>query len=422
MKRVAAALVVLLAAVAAGCGSDDAAEPVASSSCAELLYEGEGEPDVLVVSDFPRRGIGAESTSLMIDAIEFVLREREFRAGEYRVGYQSCNDTQGDEPFDPVLCKRNARDYVATEDVVGMIGPWNSGCAIDQIPIVSRKAAGPLAMISPSNTFLGLTRTAPGESGSGDALYPDGIRSYLRVITHDVAQGIAAAHLAERQGARRVAVLQQDELDLPYSRGLTVPFVDSARSLGLEVVQFDWPVRKSYASLAASVAEARPDAVFLAGLTQGNAKRLVEDLRAALRPDVTLIGPDSFAAADIAKELGAAGEGMRVTSPGVAPEELPPAGQRFLREFLPAPTNPFYAPETAQATEVLLDAIARSDGTRASVVDELFRTKVTNGILGSFSFDRYGDVTPAPVTIYRVEAGELVSDDVIRAPLDEAQG
>jgi branched-chain amino acid transport system substrate-binding protein len=421
MKRVAAALFVLLASVGAGCGGSDTAEPVASSSCAELLYEGEGEPDVIVVSDFPRRGIGAESTQLMIDAIEFVFREREFRAGDYRVGYQSCNDTQGDEPYDEVLCKRNARDYVDTEAVVGIIAPWNSGCAFDQIPIVSRKAAGPLAMISPANTFLGLTRTAPGESRSGEALYPDGVRSYLRVVTHGLAQGMAAAHLAKRQGARRVALLHQDELDPYYVRELTVPFVAAARSFGLEVVEFDWPVRKSYASLAGSVAEARPDAVFLAGLTQGNAKRLLEDLRAALRPDVTLIGPDSFAADDIAKELGAAGEGMRVTEPGIHADKLPPAGQRFLRDF-GAASDPLWAPEAAQATEVLLDAIARSDATRASVVDELFRTKVTNGILGSFSFDRYGDITPAPVTIYRVEAGELVSDHVIRAPLDEAQG
>ena len=65
----------------------------------------------------------------MVDAIEFVLRKREFRAGELRVGYQSCNDTVGDEPFDPSLCRRNARAYVDNEDVVGIVGPWNSACA-----------------------------------------------------------------------------------------------------------------------------------------------------------------------------------------------------------------------------------------------------------------------------------------------------
>ncbi len=57
------------------------------------------------------------------------------------------------------------------------------------------------------------------------------------------------------------------------------------------------------------------------------------------------------------------------------------------------------AAEAAQATEILLDAIGRSDRTRASVIDELFATKVKNGILGSFSFDRFGDIVPAPVGI-----------------------
>ncbi len=75
--------------------------------------------------------------------------------------------------------------------------------------------------------------------------------------------------------------------------------------------------------------------------------------------------------------------------------------------------------EAAQAAEVLLDSIARSDGSRASVVDELFKTEVTNGLLGSFSFDRYGDIVPAPVGIYRFEGGEIVADGVIRAPLDD---
>ena len=79
-------------------------------------------------------------------------------------------------------------------------------------------------------------------------------------------------------------------------------------------------------------------------------------------------------------------------------------------------------PEAAQATEVLLDAIARSDGTRASVVEELFATKVENGIIGSFTFDRLGDIDPAPVGVYRYEDGKIVVDRVIRGPLDAASG
>jgi len=81
-----------------------------------------------------------------------------------------------------------------------------------------------------------------------------------------------------------------------------------------------------------------------------------------------------------------------------------------------------FTPEAAQATEVLLDAIGRSDGTRASVVDELFATKVENGILGSFTFDRLGDIDPAPVGVYRFEDGKIVVDGLVRASLGNGSG
>ena len=415
VKGLAAVVLVVLSAFAGGCmGGDGAAEAVAISSCGALLYEGEGEPDAIVVSDLPRRGVGKETIELMIDAIELVLRKREFRAGDLRVGYQACNDAVGEEPYDPPLCRQNARAYVEAEDVVGIIGPWNSGCAEVQIPIVSRREAGPLAMISPSTTFIGLTRTAEAES-----LYPDGVRSFARIITHDIGQGRAAAHHAKRLGARRVAVVQQDLRD-PYVRGLATSFLAAAQELGLDTVPFDWPLQESYAELAASVAEARPDVVYLAGLTQEKANTLVADLRAALPPTVELVAPDSFAAVDIAQQLGQVGEGMFVTVPGIPHDLLPPAGERFAREF-GGPVNiepgALGAPEAAQSAEVLLDAIGRSDGTRASVVEELFATKVENGILGSFSFDRFGDIDPAPVGIYRFERGKVVGDSVVYAPL-----
>jgi branched-chain amino acid transport system substrate-binding protein len=416
----AAVLVVVLGVFAAACaGGDDPAEPVATSSCAQLLYEGDGEPDVIAVSDLPRRGIGGKTAKLMIDAIEFVLRERDFRAGEHRVGYQACNDTVGEEPFDEGLCRRNARAYVATDDVVGIIGPWNSACALGQIPIVSAETAGPLAMVSPATTYEGLTRNVPGEP-SGQDLYPDGVRSFARVVTHSLVQGSATAHLAASVGARRALVLHQD-LANSYVRGNTVPFVKTAKGLGLEVVQVEWPLRRSYTKLAAEVAGARPDVVFLCCETQTNAKTLVEDLRAALPPDVRLIAPDSFAYDYVARDLGPAGEGMLVTLPGVPAEELPPAGKAFVEEFgQPAFVERGFlgAPEAAQAAEVLLDAIARSDGTRASVVEELFATNVENGILGSFRFDRFGDIDPAPVGVYRYEGGKIVVEGVVRAPLE----
>jgi len=87
---------------------------------------------------------------------------------------------------------------------------------------------------------------------------------------------------------------------------------------------------------------------------------------------------------------------------------LLPAGARFVERFRRTQPGAEISPEAvyaAQAAEVLLDAIARSDGTRRSVVEELFRTRVEGGLLGSFGFDANGDVTSGPITIVRVRTG-----------------
>jgi hypothetical protein len=110
---------------------------------------------------------------------------------------------------------------------------------------------------------------------------------------------------------------------------------------------------------------------------------------------------------------------MLIALGGVPSEKLPAAGRSFLRAFGKPPYDQrqgYGAPEAAQSAEVLLDAISRSDGSRASVVDELFKTEVENGILGSFEFDHNGDIDPGAVGFFRVEDGKTVVDRVVRVP------
>ena len=62
---------------------------------------------------------------------------------------------------------------------------------------------------------------------------------------------------------------------------------------------------------------------------------------------------------------------------------------------------------TAQATEILLDAIARSDGSRGSVSRALFATRVEDGLIGDVSFDADGDVRPRPYHLFRLTPERL---------------
>ena len=44
-----------------------------------------------------------------------------------------------------------------------------------------------------------------------------------------------------------------------------------------------------------------------------------------------------------------------------------------------------------------------------SVSKQLLTTRVRHGIIGSFGFDRHGDITSGAITVYRVLAGPPVA-------------
>jgi hypothetical protein len=66
--------------------------------------------------------------------------------------------------------------------------------------------------------------------------------------------------------------------------------------------------------------------------------------------------------------------------------------------------------------DVLLDAIARSDGTRDSVTKKLFATRVSNGILGSFWITPDGDTTLNAIAMYRVTGGKVTTYKTVVVP------
>ena len=118
------------------------------------------------------------------------LEERNNKAGDIKIEYESLDDATAQAgQWDAAKCAENAQGAAQDEEVIGWIGPFNSGCAAVEIPILNE--AG-LAMISPANTYIGLTKPG-GESRAGQVL-PDG-RAQLR-----------ARHRGRRQAGRRLAL------------------------------------------------------------------------------------------------------------------------------------------------------------------------------------------------------------------------
>jgi branched-chain amino acid transport system substrate-binding protein len=411
----------VLATVGSGGTSKKQAQPLPASSCSPIVYKGSGSAKHLIASDLPLQGSGRTQTIEMTKAIQFILNGAGWKAGAYTIGYQSCDDATAQAgKWDSAKCSANANAYARNRDVIGVVGTFNSGCAAIVIPILNRASGGPVGMISPANTYVGLTSSGPGTSpGEPNKYYPTGKRNYARVVPHDAYQGAADAILAQRLGVKNVYVLNDKEA---YGLGVATNFRNAARKLGIKIAGFEAfdPKASSYEAQASKIKDTGATGVFIGGLICENGGKLIKDLRAVLGTGVRLILPDGFTPISaVVAGAGAAAENAYVSVAGLPNSRLKGQGKAFLAAFAKAnkgkAADP-YSVYAAQATVALLAAIAKSNGTRASVTAQIFKVNLKNSILGNMSFDAQGDVGYRPVAIYRIKGGKTTDYAVIAPP------
>jgi branched-chain amino acid transport system substrate-binding protein len=426
-KRLIAGLVVGLAAVlvvaATGYGKTSrtsATKVLPTSSCGPVSFTAGAKPDYIIASDLPLQGAGRAQTVEMTKAIGFVLQRHGYKAGKYSVGYQSCDDSTAQAgKWVSAKCSANAQAYAADQSVIGVIGTFNSGCAQIVIPVLNRAPNGPVGMVSPANTYLGLTQGGPGTSaGEPNKYYPTGKRNYIRIVAADDYQGAADAILAKALGVKNVYVLNDKEA---YGLGVAFNFRKAAQKLGIKVSGFEAfdPKASSYEALATKIQNAGAQGVFLGGLICENGGKLIKDLRTGLGPSVKIMAPDGFTPISaVVQGAGTSAEGVTVSVAGSPNTALKGAGKAFLAAFAKSvgkDPDP-YSVYAAQAAELMVQAIAKSDGSRGSVAGNLLKTKVTNGILGNFTIDKNGDTSLNPVTIYQIKGGKSTTYRVIVPP------
>jgi branched-chain amino acid transport system substrate-binding protein len=396
-----------------------AATPLPASSCSGI----QGTGDKLIASDLPLQGSGRTQTIQMTKAIAYILGQAGWKAGSTTLAYQSCDDATAQAgKWDSGKCSANANAYANDASVVGVIGTFNSGCAEIEIPINNRAANGPLAQVSPANTYVGLTHGGPGTAaGEPNKYYPTGKRNYARVVAADDFQGAADATLAKQLGVKKVFILNDKEA---YGLGVATNFKNAAKKLGITVVGFTaWDGKaSSYEATALKIKKSGAQGVFLGGLICENGGKLIKDLRAGA-PSVKIMAPDGFTpiSADV-QQSGGKAEGMTVSVAGLPVEKLPASGKAFSKAFCASAgagcsggqADP-YSVYAAAAAQVMLAAIAASDGSRAGVADQLFKVTAST-VLGSVKFNANGDVTANPVTIYKVKGGKSTTLKVIVPP------
>jgi branched-chain amino acid transport system substrate-binding protein len=431
------AAVAALALIAAGCGgggkksgsssSGKGVKALPASSCGPVQYKGSGKPDYLIASDLPLIGGSRLQTIQMNKAIAYVLSQQDWKAGKYKIAFQACNDATAQlAKWDPTKCSANAHAYVGNSSLIGVIGTFNSGCAAIEIPVLNQAPGGGMILLSPANTYGCLTEPCAGNEP--EKYYPSGKRTYARVAPSDPNQGAVDAKFLKSKGVKSVYILDDKEA---YGLGVAKNFSGAAKALGIKVTGFSAydPKQPNFQALFTRIKATNPDAVFIGGLIDENSGQLINDKVAVLGPNskVLLMLPDGFTTDSVFQRSQGGtpnANGAFFSVAGVGIDKYKGAALKFIDGFKGQlggkPVDP-YAILGAQAAQVLLGAIDKSDGTRSSVIDEIYKTDIKNGLIGSFKLNKNGDLTGAngaatQFTIY-VGAGNHLKTLLTTAPV-----
>jgi branched-chain amino acid transport system substrate-binding protein len=377
-----------------------------------------------ISSDLPLQGSSFDSNDSTNKAIALYLKQIKYKAGKYTVKFKIYDDaTAAKGSWDDAKCAANAQAHVANKSEVAVMGTYNSGCAKIEIPILNQAPGGAMTMVSDANTNPGLTKSwNPGEP---DIYYPTGVRNYARVCTTDDVQGSAAAQFAKSIGVKSVYVLNDTQT---YGQGVAQAFTTEAKKQGLTVLSSGafgegWDAKQSdYTALFTKIKALNPDMIYVGGIFDNNGGQLTKDKVAVLGDNtkVKFMAPDGFTGYPEFNSLPEA-DGAYLSFAGLSSDllaKINPKGaganfvKAYMKEYKKAPVGSYPVYGVA-AVQVILAAIAKSDGTRKGVTNAIFsgsgitvpaKTSVLGKALTISTLS--GDTLAKDVTIEVVKGGQ----------------
>jgi len=379
--------------------------------------------ELIIATDLPLQGSSFDSNDSTNKAIELYLKQQGYKAGDFKVKLKIYdNATAAKGGWDDAQCAANAQAHVANKAEVAVMGTYNSGCAKIIVPILNQDPTGPMAMISDANTNPGLTKAwNPGEP---EVYYPSGVRNYGRVCTTDDFQGAAAAQFAKSIGVKSVYVLNDTQT---YGQGVGQAFTTEANKIGLKVLSSGangegWDAKQtSYEALFTKIKALSPDMVYVAGIFDNNGGQLMKDKVKVLGDNtkVKVMAPDGFTGYPEFNKMAEA-EGVYLSFAGLSTDLLlannpTGAGATFVAAYKaeygvdPVGSYPLYG---VAAVQIIMAAIAGSDGTRAGVQKAIFSgtgisISANDSVLGkAVALDpATGDTNAIDITIEQVKGG-----------------
>jgi branched-chain amino acid transport system substrate-binding protein len=380
-----------------------------------------GGKTIDIYSSLPLQGASTAQTDPLVNGIKLALSQAGGKAGPYTVNYQSLDDsTAAAGKWDPGQTAANARKVAADPKAVYYMGEFNSGASEVSIPILNQ---GGIPMVSPANTYVGLTTNLPGSApGEPQKYFPTGKRNYLRIVPIDSIQAAADLIAMKQAGCTKVAVANDKEA---YGAGLAKLLDLEKGFYGVDIVGDTGidPTSPNFRSYASTIKGQGADCFFFAGIVSNGAVQITKDVNSAL-PKAKIFGPDGVCTSSYTsqKQGGVPASIDPLMECTVATQDLAayPGGKQFLSAYKAkyggAAPDP-YAIYGYEAMQLGLQTIAKlgaQGNSKSAVLSALFATKSRSSVLGTYGFDSNGDTTLKSYGLYKVDSkGDPVFDKTI---------
>lgn len=393
---------------------------------------------------------GAEASSGISVENGAALAVSEANAEHLVPGYTLVFDPQDDVGItgqpNPSVGARNVTLLINDAEVAGVIGPFNSALALDELPLTN---VASLAQISPTATATCLTQNTP-DSGCIEendllpTLRPTNRVTFFRTATTDLYEGKVGADYAYKVlRYHSVYVLDDAEID---GTSLANAFLQEFVALGGRVLgQDSLSARQNYASTLQKVARLQPALLYFAGSdsTGGTALRQ-QMLTTPGLETMPFMSGGGVQTSSFAQAAGSGRGGPVYSTVATVDANRASSATQFLSQYQSSYGPPgAYSGGGYDCAMILLNAIKAAiqagakpaanasdmDGARTfrqAVVTALMKTDY-DGATGHQSFDANGDTTNTTVTIYQLAeadgtpAWKYVTDETPEPPQQPSQ-
>ena len=348
----------LLAAALAGCGPTDSnsvkigmnleltgdipAVGASSKNAAELFFDSVNEKGGIALADGPKK-------------VDLIVRDNAAKADQ---------------------AASVAQQLISSQDVVAMIGPNSSACAIPAGEIAESLKC---VMISPWSTNPKTTL----DQASG---VPK--RYVFRGCFTDPFQAIVLAKFATNDlGAKKAAVLYDVSSEAPL--GQATLFRDTFTAAGGEIVAFETFTTgdKDFSAQLTNIREAEPDIIFLP--TYYNDVPLIAQQARRLGLAATLVGSDAWSSPEIIKLGGADVDGSYFCnhfSTQIATDEAKKFIADYTARYGQAPDD--VAALTFDSCGLITEALKSAGRAgREDLREALAKIREYKGVTGTFRFE-----------------------------------